>query len=568
MDPEADRRLKRDGFVKVRVLEPHVAAALRARYESLGPAEGAGFISDFVRTDLDYRRAADDAIADVLDAPSRALFTTHEPFMHNFLCKYPGSDSSLYLHRDWMYVDERAGDRTYAVWVALEDITGDNGQLRVLRGSHEIERDLRGTDLVASWIDQADVLEPRLLSVPVAAGEGLVFDNGLVHSSYPNHTERPRLAAAVGMRPTGVPLVHFRRIEAHRAVRYDVTAEFFLEETPQGLMAEAPLLDPAEEIHLPASTIDRGELVRRLDRGALARIDRVRQASNRGMRRSGAALRVGGARIGAAWSELRSRRPDRRLIPTAAETRARISRAVAELPSQAAIAVLGMNEMLIDRFGPDHPSVWDPAQFDWSARIEAGYPDIRAEVEALLAGPTEIPHIEDVTGGIPQGNVGPWRSFVLMHQGRWIDWNCARCPATTELVRTVPGLSMAGFSVLEPGTHITSHRGPNKGALRHQLGVIVPGSEGDCRIRVGDEMLHWCEGESVMFDFTTLHEAWNDTDRTRVLLMLEVLTPLPWYLDLPNRLAQRTMAWFPTTRDMTRRLRALEPTLLRDPQVA
>jgi beta-hydroxylase len=207
--------------------------------------------------------------------------------------------------------------------------------------------------------------------------------------------------------------------------------------------------------------------------------------------------------------------------------------------------------------------VWDHTQFTWSSVIEGAYPAIREEVEALLAGPTEIPHIEDVTGGIPQGNVGPWRSFVLMHQGRWMEWNCARCPDTTRAVREIPGLTMAGFSVLEPGTHITDHRGPNKGALRYQLGVIVPGPHGSCRIRVGDEMLYWAEGEGVMFDFTHHHEAWNDSDSIRVLLMLEVLTPLPWYLRPTNALAQRAMSWFPTTRSMGKRLRALEPKLVR-----
>ena len=218
------------------------------------------------------------------------------------------------------------------------------------------------------------------------------------------------------------------------------------------------------------------------------------------------------------------------------------------LATRAAVAVLGANELVLDRWGPATPPVWDPEDFEWTAGVEQAWPEIRAEVDALLSGPTEIPHIEDVTGGIPQGNEGPWRSFVLMHQGRWIEWNAARCPRTTRVVRSVPGLLMAGFSVLEPGTHITEHRGPNKGALRYQLGVIVPGPEGACRIRVGDELITWREGAGVVFDFTVPHEAWNDSDAVRVLLMLEVLTPLPRRLALPNALAQRAMGWFPTTR--------------------
>jgi beta-hydroxylase len=78
-------------------------------------------------------------------------------------------------------------------------------------------------------------------------------------------------------------------------------------------------------------------------------------------------------------------------------------------------------------------------------------------------------------------------------------------------------------------------------------------------------MIRWADGEGVMFDFTVPHEAWNDSDEIRVLLMLEVLTPLPWYLAAPNRVAQRAMGWFPTTRDIDRRLRRLEPTLVKAP---
>ena len=92
----------------------------------------------------------------------------------------------------------------------------------------------------------------------------------------------------------------------------------------------------------------------------------------------------------------------------AATFRGRLRELVENAPSMAAIGVLGANEFVINRFGPSTRAVWDPSEFEWSDAIVASYEAIRAEVEALLAGPTEIPHIEDVTGGIPQGNEGPW----------------------------------------------------------------------------------------------------------------------------------------------------------------
>ena len=565
LDPELEALLQRDGFVSFPLVPRAQADSLREAYGQLrGGWEGDGFCSDLVVDDPEYRRAVNTLLGDALDPVVAPKFDGYTPFLHNFLCKFPGEGSDLYLHRDWMYVDERQGDHTYVCWVALEDITGHNGQLRVLRGSHHLDDMLRGTDLVAPWLSHAGTIDERLVSVPLRAGECIVFDNRLVHASFTNYTDRPRVAAAVGLRPTGAQLVHFRRIDDRTAARYEVDEDFFCTATPQGLMGAAPDLPVAEVAEVGGRDLTAAELAAELDQGLLAHIDRVRNgiASARTKALEVAALgraeAVGRIRaVGAKEKAAALRATVAERLPTNDE----VAEKVKHLPSAAAMGVLAVNEATINKFGPDTPAIWDPSQFEWARVIEAGYPAVRAEVEALLAGPKEIPHIEDVTGGIPQGNIGPWRSFVLMHQGRWIDWNCDRCPATTELVKQVPGLTMAGFSVLEPGTHITEHRGPNKGALRYQLGVIVPGEPGDCRIRVGDEMIVWADGEGCMFDFTVPHEAWNDSDGIRVLLMLEVVTPLPWYLDRPNRLAQHAMGWFPTTRDITNRLRALEPKL-------
>ena len=87
-------------------------------------------------------------------------------------------------------------------------------------------------------------------------------------------------------------------------------------------------------------------------------------------------------------------------------------------------------------------------------------------------------------------------------------------------------MKTAMFSILAAGKHIPNHRGPYKGVLRHHLGLIVPEPAADCRIRVGDEIRHWTEGGSLVFDDTYDHEVWNDTDGERVVLFLDVVRPL------------------------------------------
>jgi hypothetical protein len=112
-DPEANRRLLRDGFVVMPLVDASLARRLRTSFDELNPAEGSGFQSDLLSDDPAYRAAADGAIQ-LLDPAVEQLFVDRRAFLRSFLCKHPGEASELYLHRDWMYVDERSGARTYS----------------------------------------------------------------------------------------------------------------------------------------------------------------------------------------------------------------------------------------------------------------------------------------------------------------------------------------------------------------------------------------------------------------------------------------------------------------------
>lgn len=456
--------------------------------------------------------------------------------------------------------------RLCVMYVSLDDETGSEGQLRVVRNSHRITQPLRPVGRPFSVVGHEKRLNRIALDIPLAAGDMVMMDAELIWSRHPNHSTRTRTGLYV--------ILGDSRFESGRDG--DSAAA-----SPHELIGRIVDLDLDRAIGArtaessPASQDDRGSLrdwigyQRTFYSTRVARVDAVRRSPlllADAVRRSPLLLADTVASVARAVASMQAR--GRSALAGCGELRngtIRWVRKIRELveyaPSGAALALLSVNEWVISTIGPKTPAVWDPATFEWTAEVERAWPQIRDEVQSLLTHRKEIPHIEDVTGGIPQGNDGVWRTFVLMHQGVWIDWNCSRCPNTTAVVKRIPQLSMAGFSVLEPGTHITEHRGPNKGALRYQLGVIVPGERGDCRIRVGDEMIHWADGESVVFDFTVRHEAWNDTSETRVLLMLEFHTPLPWYLAIPNARVQRCMAWFPTTRDLKKRLLALEPTL-------
>lgn len=180
--------------------------------------------------------------------------------------------------------------------------------------------------------------------------------------------------------------------------------------------------------------------------------------------------------------------------------------------------------------------VLDMRDFAWTAILRDNWEAIREEAcEVALRGKA-APSLATISPDHRSiAEVDMWRSFFLWGYGYPIDENLARCPRTAEVVKGIPGLNSAFFSILAPGTHIPAHRGVTKGLITCHLGLIVP-RDGDVRMRVHDRVVRWAEGETVVFDDTYQHEVWNDTGGTRVVLLIQFERPLrnpgKWFADM------------------------------------
>ena len=87
----------------------------------------------------------------------------------------------------------------------------------------------------------------------------------------------------------------------------------------------------------------------------------------------------------------------------------------------------------------------------------------------------------------------------------------------------LPGRSPAAmFSVLQPKTRIPPHSGVSNTRLVVHLALVIPP---ECGFRVGNETREWRPGEAWVFDDTLEHEAWNDSDRTRTVLIFDIWSP-------------------------------------------
>jgi aspartyl/asparaginyl beta-hydroxylase (cupin superfamily) len=173
--------------------------------------------------------------------------------------------------------------------------------------------------------------------------------------------------------------------------------------------------------------------------------------------------------------------------------------------------------------------------FPGIAALEQATADIRAEFDALIAAEAAemVPYIQ-YPDRVPMRqwkelNHNPkWTAIHLLQNGQRIDANARHCPKTLDAVANleqpqVPGASPnAMFSLLAPGTRIPPHTGVANTRLVCHLPLIVPDN---CGFRCGETIREWRIGEAFVFDDTIEHEAWNDSDQLRVVLIVDLWPP-------------------------------------------
>uniref|UniRef100_A0A7S4ERZ1 Aspartyl/asparaginy/proline hydroxylase domain-containing protein n=1 Tax=Chrysotila carterae TaxID=13221 RepID=A0A7S4ERZ1_CHRCT len=186
--------------------------------------------------------------------------------------------------------------------------------------------------------------------------------------------------------------------------------------------------------------------------------------------------------------------------------------------------------------------VWDSASLACLRPFEEQADAIRAELLALRSHrgfqPLKIPNwasrnkiaAPDGAGAVSH-DAGDWNVFYLhLHEVQFPE-NCARCPITTGLLKSLPrSYQHAFFSALTPGTHIVKHHGPTNKKLRVHLPLI--GASG-AKLRVADETHELVEGKAFAFDDSFEHEAWHHGDATRIVLVFDL-----WHPDLSDREVQ------------------------------
>jgi aspartyl/asparaginyl beta-hydroxylase (cupin superfamily) len=190
----------------------------------------------------------------------------------------------------------------------------------------------------------------------------------------------------------------------------------------------------------------------------------------------------------------------------------------------------------LNYYFPELPQIqfYERSALPWIERLEAVTPVIRAELlQVLEEDGVFTPYVEsnpDLPYSDQMGLLDnpDWSAFYLWKAGALVQENAARCPQTLAALENLPVCRLKNrspsilFSQLRPGAHIPPHHGRMNARLICHLPLLVPEQ---CRFRVGNDTRDVVEGKAWAFDDTMEHEAWNDSDRTRIILIFEIWKP-------------------------------------------
>lgn len=179
---------------------------------------------------------------------------------------------------------------------------------------------------------------------------------------------------------------------------------------------------------------------------------------------------------------------------------------------------------------------FDRSRFVWLNQFESRTDEIREEfLNVLQSEEGFVPYLTYPPGSpvnqFAQLNNSPdWSAYHLKQAGEVVEHQASACPVTMSLLELAPQPDQPGrtpaamFSILKPRTRIPAHVGVSNTRLITHVPLIIPER---CGFRVGNTTREWVPGKAWVFDDTIEHEAWNMSDKMRVILMFDI-----WHPDL------------------------------------
>jgi hypothetical protein len=173
---------------------------------------------------------------------------------------------------------------------------------------------------------------------------------------------------------------------------------------------------------------------------------------------------------------------------------------------------------------------------NWCNALEENYELIRSEFQQSISNPKRLQNEgNNVWAGALTEDASSygrgWKTLVLLDRGTWDANNAALFPQTSKFLHdTLPDDFAVEifFAQMDPKSTIQPHSDFTNFVLTSHLALDIPYSgQNKCRLSVGDVTQEWINGKVTVFDTSLFHDAVNESEKTRYILMFRL-----WHPDL------------------------------------
>lgn len=167
------------------------------------------------------------------------------------------------------------------------------------------------------------------------------------------------------------------------------------------------------------------------------------------------------------------------------------------------------------------PAFYNNSDYEWVKILENNWEIIKNEMLEIIEGREEI----KLTSSNPPylSDNKAWKNIYFYNFLWKYHKNCNKYPKTYALLKSIPNLTFAEFTVLEPYSKILPHIGETNATIRGHLGIVIPYQHPEMGICVNSEERGWQDGKVVLFSDSHIHHVWNNSDKRRFILVFDVV---------------------------------------------
>jgi hypothetical protein len=205
-DKNAQDALDRDGYIVLDLLSSEAVESFLTLYKETGGAlpfvRGTHITTEHAPMPQRHRLSAQ---LMTLIGPHLGTALVDFKLLHgNFFVKEPMSKTNaIGFHRDWSFVDEQAGERSYTLWVALCDIMEESGGIGIVTGSHLKVSHLKHAVPKETYRFQEEVARLAdagpVHQIALRKGQAILWDHRAIHRSTENRGHAPRMCATFAL---------------------------------------------------------------------------------------------------------------------------------------------------------------------------------------------------------------------------------------------------------------------------------------------------------------------------------------------------------------------------------